>query len=258
MNKDRTLIAVVACRNNSSRLYGKPMQNLDSDSGWTILDQVIKNLKSLNIISQIVLAISEGEANFEFVTYAKTNNLTYVIGDEHDVLARILLGLNKVNGTDLFRVTSESPFLYLDAVNKLWSEHIRNNNDATFLDHIIDGCNFQIVTNKALKTSWENGSNKHRSEYIFAYIREFPQKFKLSVKSPPDELIRKDIRLTVDYPEDLIVCREIFKEFKNELLNSNYNINDFVKFIDSNKFLYRLIQPFVLDGYNKMYEYTGD
>jgi len=254
MNKNRNLIAVVACRNNGKRLYGKPLQNLDIDSGWTILDQVINNLKSLKIISEVVLAISEGEANFDFITYAIKNNLTYVTGDEHDVLSRLILGLNKVNGTDLFRVTSESPFLYLDAVNKAWAEHLDNNNDATFLDNIIDGCNFEIVTTKALKISWDKGNSNHRSEGVTSYIREFPEQFKLSILNPPDELLRKDIRLTVDYPEDLIVCREIYKEFKNELINSNYSIGEFINLIDSNKFLYKLIQPFVLDGYSKMYK----
>jgi hypothetical protein len=35
--KDRKLIAALAVRNQGSRLYGKPLQNLDVESGTTVL-----------------------------------------------------------------------------------------------------------------------------------------------------------------------------------------------------------------------------
>ena len=41
----RRLVAVIACRNNSLRLYAKPLQFLDTDSKITIIDCVIDSLK---------------------------------------------------------------------------------------------------------------------------------------------------------------------------------------------------------------------
>ena len=32
------LVAAIAVRNNGSRLYGKPLQNLDTENGISILD----------------------------------------------------------------------------------------------------------------------------------------------------------------------------------------------------------------------------
>ena len=43
--KKRKLVAVLACRNTGSRLYGKPLQNLDVNKNYTILDNIIKCLK---------------------------------------------------------------------------------------------------------------------------------------------------------------------------------------------------------------------
>ena len=43
--KSRRLIAVLACRAEGSRLYGKPLQNLDPAKGVTILDQIISGIK---------------------------------------------------------------------------------------------------------------------------------------------------------------------------------------------------------------------
>ena len=46
----RKLTVALACRNTGSRLYGKPLQNLDIDNGITILDQIINcstNIKEI-------------------------------------------------------------------------------------------------------------------------------------------------------------------------------------------------------------------
>ena len=78
----------------------------------------------------------------------------------------------KVNATDIFRVTSESPFLYYKAIENIWYKHCNKNNDATFYDDIIDGCGFEFVKLKALKKSHLLGDTKHKSELCTLYIRE--------------------------------------------------------------------------------------
>ena len=57
MKFKKKLVAVLACRNDGTRLYGKPLQNLDIKKGVTILDYLIKNLKKFNFIKDIVIAI---------------------------------------------------------------------------------------------------------------------------------------------------------------------------------------------------------
>tara|TARA_A100001388_G_scaffold277560_1_gene269497 strand:- start:8044 stop:8802 length:759 start_codon:yes stop_codon:yes gene_type:complete len=251
MNNNRRLVAVVACRNNGSRLFGKPLQNLDIHNNWKIIDQVIDNLKSCEVISQIVLAIAEGNDNLSYCEYANEKGLMYVVGDEIDVLDRLNKGLIKAKGTDLFRVTSESPFLYKKPIEEAWSSHKMCKNDATFLDGIIDGCGFEIINSKALKYSWENGKKKHRSEMCSLFIRENRNIFKIDQINCPKELEREDLRLTVDYPEDLIVCRYIFNNLIKD--NDSYDLLDVVKYLDENPFLKNLIEPFCEKGYKTMY-----
>ena len=57
----RKLTAALACRNNGSRLYAKPLQNLDANV--TILSQIISCIKTVDCIDSIVLGISEGIEN---------------------------------------------------------------------------------------------------------------------------------------------------------------------------------------------------
>lgn len=249
----RRLVAVLACRNSGSRLYGKPLQRLDIKTGWRVLDQVIENIRNLDFVDEIVLAISDGSENLAFSHYAEMANLRYVIGDEEDVLKRLLLGLELSQATDLFRVTTESPFLYWQPVEAAWKNHIDCDFDATFMDGIIDGCGFEILTTQALQQSWDRGDHRHRSELCTLFIRENRNDFTIHQLQEPPLLSRKDLRLTVDYPEDLIVCRAVFDYIKGNHLGCDYSLESVVSFLDQSPHLAKLIYPFTEEGYKTMY-----
>ena len=247
----RKLVAALACRNKGSRLYGKPFQNLDIDQNVSILDNIIASLKKIKIIETIVLGVADGIENDEFVEYAKTRDIKYVRGDEDNVLERLIYCGNLCNATDILRSTSESPFPYFDLINIAWDKHINHENDATFLDNIIDGCGYEILTLEALKKSHLEGDDKHRSELCSLYIRENKNNFKIGYVQPPKKLVRKDIRLTVDYPEDLIVCRAVYEQFKEYA--PALPLLDVVDFLDKNTELLKLTSPFCEEGYRTMY-----
>jgi spore coat polysaccharide biosynthesis protein SpsF len=250
--KTRKLVAAIACRNNGSRLYGKPLQNLDVVKQVTILDNIISCLKSLNVIDEIVLGISLGNDNVSYVDYAKKNQLNYILGDEKDVLSRLISCGNKANATDIFRVTSESPFLYFDEVVNLWKHYVDSQLDAIFMDEIIDGCGFEIISLEALKKSHNYGNERHRSELCSLYIRENINEFNVEKVFPPGSLIRKDLRLTVDNPEDLVVCRAVYQHFKKYA--PQIPLFEVVKYLDLNSNLKDLIFPLTESGYNLMYK----
>ena len=247
----KKLVAAIACRNNGSRLYGKPLQNLDVVEQITILDNIIACLKCLNIVDEIVLGISKGNDNCIFEEYAIKNNISYIFGDEKDVLSRLIACGEFSEATDIFRVTSESPFLYYCEIEKHWENYIEQKLDALFMDQIIDGCGFEIISLSALKKSHSQGEAKHRSELCSLFIRENTSLFNISRIFPPKELIRKDLRLTVDNPEDLVVCRAVYQKFK--IHAPLFPLEEIVRFLDSSPNLKSLIAPYAEDGYSKMY-----
>ena len=247
----KKLVAALACRNQGSRLYGKPLQNLDIKSKVTILANITNCLRQVASIDTIVLGIADGVENDTFVEYANINNISYIRGSEEDVLSRLVQCGEFVDATDIIRVTSESPFPYFDLIDEAWEAHINNNNDATFLDNIIDGCGFEILSLNALKKSHTDGEDRHRSELCTMYIRENKEKFKIEYIKTTSELFRKDIRLTVDYPEDLIVCRAVYENFK--AFAPNIPLLDVVAYLDKNQQLLKITTPFCEQGYKNMY-----
>jgi len=247
----RRLVAAVAVRNAGSRLFGKPMQNLDVNEGLTILDNIIGTLRSLGCIDEVILGISEGSENQVFVEYADRLGLRYVVGDQEDVLGRLIACGQLGEATDIFRITSESPFLYFEPVEEAWQRHQDEDADAVFLDDIVDGCGFEILSMKALERSHAEGEDRHRSELCSVYIRENNTKFRTIKLTGPEDLDRRDLRLTVDNPEDLVICRHIFKNFKS--LAPRIPVADIVAFLDQNPELIALTAPFTEIGYETMF-----
>lgn len=248
----RKLVAAIACRNNGSRLYGKPLQNLDIKKQITILDNIVACMKGIKVVEQIVLGISLGADNIVFADYAKKNNIPYIFGDEIDVLSRLISCCVKAEATDILRVTSESPFMYFEGVENFWQHYLDAQLDALFMDEIIDGCGYEIISLEALKKSHEMGEDRHRSELCSLYIRENNNEFKIEKVMPPEALVRKDLRLTVDNPEDLVVCRAVYEHFKN--LAPKVPLIEVVQFLDSHPNLKQLILPFAEAGYATMYK----
>tara|TARA_B100000963_G_C22576735_1_gene648809 strand:+ start:701 stop:1453 length:753 start_codon:yes stop_codon:yes gene_type:complete len=247
----RKLVAAIACRNKGSRLYGKPLQNLDVEDGITVIDNIIDHLNKIEIIDEIVLGIANGIENEVYIEIAKNKKIQFIKGDENDVLQRLIKCGEKVNATDIFRITSESPFMYYQSVKNLWELYLNKKLDAIFQDDIVDGCGFEIISMKALKTSHLRGDEKHRSELCTLFIRENPDKFNVVKVKASEKLNRKDLRLTVDNPEDLIVCRELYQQFKDQA--PKLNIHSLIDYLDANPHLKDLVSKYTEDGYNTMY-----
>lgn len=251
MNSNRKLVAALACRNAGSRLYGKPLQNLDPEMGYRIIDNVIQCLQQIDVIDEIVLAISEGDENEIYKSIAQEYGLQFIVGDERDVLSRLIKAGQISSATEIFRVTTESPFLHGEQINNCWELLKEDELDAVFLEPIIDGCGFEIISLNALQVSHTHGDQRHRSELCTLYIRENAEKFRTKRIEPAKELQRFDLRLTVDNPEDLVVCRHVYKAFKEQ--SPNISVGEIVRFLDRNPDLISLTAPFAELGYKTMY-----
>ena len=241
MSPPRRLVAALACRNNGSRLYGKPLQILIGQT--TVLDQIITAIKTFGIVDEIVLGISEGSANAPFVEVAHAHQISYIIGDPQDVLKRLIQCGRAGKATDVFRVTTECPWFAYDMLEDLWRRHVDEGNDITVCDRLPEGLAFEIYTLESLERSHARGAARDRSEFCSNYPRTHRNEFKVAVAFPPKEQQRLDLRVTIDYPEDLVVCRAIAKACSDTMpLVPPARI---IGFLDSRPDLKSLLQPYV-------------
>lgn len=200
--------AILACRAESSRLYGKPMQIVGDRP---IILHLIGQLRRIQSIDEIVLAISEGPSHHIFADLAKREGLPYVVGPEKDVLGRLIMAADQVGADIVVRETTENPYIYWENVDDLIRSHVERNADLTVTEKLPLGTFVEVISVDALKKSHTHGEDRHRSELCTLFISEHPDIFKIQRIPAPTKLQRPDLRLTVDTPEDLIVVRKVWE-----------------------------------------------
>ena len=242
MLRKRKLVAGLNCRVQSTRLYGKPLQMLDIEKRLTILEHIIATLRSNPVINKIALGIAKGRENAPFVRIAEKHGLSYVWGDELDGLQRLIDCGRKTSATDVFRVTTEDPFPFFEGIENAWSEHLERENDVTVCDQLPVGCGFQIYRMGSLQVAHAKGSCDERSADIGLYIRRNRDRFRVEIMRLPAHLERLDLRFTVDYPEDLYVCRQVYNSLKE--FSPLIPLEKAIHFIDDHPELKRLLRPF--------------
>jgi len=226
-----TVDAILACRVQGGRLYGKPLQRL-SPNGITIIESLIAYLKSIKSIKNIILAIAEGEENYGFIRLANELGLPYLVGSENDVLDRMIRAAEANDVTHIFRITTEGPYVVSEHADRLISEFLLGDYDWAGYKDIPEGTGYELIKTSALKRSHAEGTSRNRSELVTSFICENQNKFRLLFKELPVKLRRPEVRLTVDYAEDLVFCQQVFKELKKD--NSLIPVEDIIDFWDDN------------------------
>lgn len=226
------VVATLACRVQSKRLYAKPLQFIDIDKEISILEYLVSFLKTCKHIDEIILAISEGLENKPFEILAQKMGIQYVIGPEQDVQQRLIMAADQAQGDIVYRVTTECPFIYMDTFEDALKLHLKNKAAITVIEGLPEGTYYEIISLEALKRAHDEGEERHRSELCTLYMFENPDKFFMQrLRTVSTKLQRPDIRLTVDYPEDLIVVREVYKALKKE--GCYIKIEDIVDYLDA-------------------------
>jgi spore coat polysaccharide biosynthesis protein SpsF (cytidylyltransferase family) len=75
------------------------------------------------------------------------------------------------------------------------------------------------------------------------YIREHRDEFRLEVVPVPPAVRRQDLRLTIDYPEDLLLCRRIYEALAASA--PRIPLTAIVAFLDRHPELAALVEPYV-------------
>jgi len=235
--------AAIACRVESKRLYGKPLQMLMDK---TLVQHLIFQLKAVKKIDSIVLAIAEGKENWPFVEIAEKERILYVFGSMDNVTERLLKAAESVGADQIARKTPDNPITYIDNLSELIERHIAEKYDFSFTQYLPDGANLELININALHRTLKEGLDKHRQHAVDLYIFENQDKFKIQCVTPPKHLQRSDIRLTIDFPEELMLFRKMYEEIY--LPGKLVTVEEAIKFLDTHPEIKKLnsaVDPFL-------------
>ena len=206
---------LITARLKSSRLRLKLLEQLGDE---LVIEHVINRAKAVKNIDDIVLCTSVNPQDFPLVQIAKDKDIYYFCGDEDDVLKR-LNDACKFFGFDfVVCITADNPLFSIYHAN-LIVDMVKQDRTIDFITTVgmPIGVNIYGVKANALKTVCE--IKQELDTEIWGYY--FKKDLFNVVEVKVDEIYRFDCvkRLTLDYVQDLILFKEIYKRIDSKIVD---------------------------------------
>lgn len=215
----------IPVRISNTRLPQKAMKLVD---GKPIILYLIERLLSAKKIRNIVVCTTTNESDDVLVKLLEKLNILVFRGSEKDILVRYLDAAKKFE-TD-FIVSVDGDDVYTDPiyVDKIVSTYEKINCDYVDMIEFPFGIASVGIKTSALKKICELKQTENTDT---GYRLFFTQNdiFNVYQLKPKNEIIfPKKLRLTLDYEEDLLLVKEIFKNLGND-----FHLSDILELVKS-------------------------
>jgi spore coat polysaccharide biosynthesis protein SpsF len=198
----------IAVRMKSTRL---PKKALIEIRGKPAIDHLIDRLKTARLPDLIVLCTSTHPDDAILIDVAKRNNIEGFRGSEADKLERFLAAALRYNVDLIIAVDGDDILCDPIYIDKTIDTLVKTKADLVTCDKLPLGTACNGMKFEALKKVCEIKSQSD-TEVWRGYFTDTGL-FKVIFLEPDDaELSRPEIRLTLDYPEDYELFKQIFEE----------------------------------------------
>ena len=212
----KKIICIIQARYSSTRFPGKILKK--ANEKLTILEFLIERLKKSNRISEIVVACSNNPKDEMIISICNKMNIRYFRGSENNVLDRYYKASKKFKADIIVRITSDCPLMDPVLIDNFIKIFLQKKN-LDFLSNTIErtfpnGLDIEILTHKSLHAIWKKCSNVFEKEHVtpLLYTNKNFKKYNVIYKEDLSQM-----RLTIDYQEDLKLINFIIKKFKSNI-----------------------------------------
>lgn len=202
------IIGVITARLASTRL---PEKALIPIKGKTFLEHLVDRVSLSKTLDKIIITTSDNPLDKKIIGLAQNKGWYIFVGDEDNVLKRLIDVGEKNDASELVRITADNIFTDPDNIDRMVRSHIKNNADYTITSQLPLGITAEVISLSALKYLQKiAGNDPDVREHITPFIRNHPDLFKINIIQAPNKLQYPQYRLTCDHPEDLKVIIAIF------------------------------------------------
>lgn len=232
--------AIIQARMTSTRLPGKVLKTV---LGKTLLEYLVERVQRAKSINTLVVATTTNATDDPIVALCKQLGVPCVRGSEDNVLSRYQLAAREFGGETLIRLTSDCPLLdpqVIDDVVDFYKSHnfdfVTNSPADETLRSIPRGMDVEVFSRKMLDEAALEAKSKEELEHVTTFFRIRPKRFQVNYFEHANP--RKDLRLTVDTPEDFELIQRIIQALYPK--NPAFGVNDIYDLIDRHSELARL------------------
>ena len=216
---------IITVRTSSNRYPQKALKKINNVESIKL---VIRRMKKLNGINEIILATSTHKSDDILAKIGKEENINVFRGSLNNVANRYYMCAKKFDLDYVVRVTGDAILCDEQMLSKAISSHLRTNSDVTFIKNMPYGTAKEVISTRVLKIINDKSINKSDTEYLEFFL-ENKKNFKINyIKS--NYKFNKDIRLTLDFPQDRVLFDKIYRHFNDK--QSNFSLKDVLKFLE--------------------------
>jgi spore coat polysaccharide biosynthesis protein SpsF len=186
-----------------------PLKILRDLNGKTVIERVIERTKAVQGIAEIVLCTSTNSQDRPLVDLAIRNEIYYYLGDEVDVLKRLLDAAAFFGMDSFLSITADNPLFSIYHADLAADRLKAKDCDYIKIEGLPIGTAVHGVKTNALKVVCQ--IKKMVDTEIWGLLFDQPEIFAVeSIKVPEDQSIPADLRLTLDYPEDYRLINHLY------------------------------------------------
>ena len=225
------IAAIILSRYDSTRLPGKALLKI---AGRPIIQYVIELCKSINNISDVVLATTNRKIDDNLVKFAESQKIKVVRGSHKDVAGRFLQSMDDLDLDGAIRVNGDSPLNNVKLLN--FGMKIFQNNKFDLVTNIKDrsypmGMSMEIISKKAMRVAYGNIRSDDHREHVTKYFYENYNLFKI-YSVTLKKFNYGNINLALDTADDFNKIKWIIKNLNSKLYEVDFE--DLIKL--SNKY----------------------
>jgi spore coat polysaccharide biosynthesis protein SpsF len=195
----------------STRLAGKTMMLVVNKP---VIELVVERLSMAKTVDEVVIATTTNPKDDVIVSFCEQNDVPYYRGSEEDVLRRVTETATKYDGDVIVQSGADCPFYDPDLVDQLVGifkmgnyHYVCNDMKLTYPE----GVDAHVLSMEVLREIDDKATKPRDREDVPRYIWEHPEEYRIFNLEAPEELHHPEIRLTLDYEEDLILTRRIYE-----------------------------------------------
>jgi spore coat polysaccharide biosynthesis protein SpsF len=216
------IIGTIEARMGSSRFPGKVLTKIFGNE--VLLGLVISRFRKCKEVNDLCVATTDSSNDDLIADWCSRHNVLCYRGSEEDVLDRVSNAATFTNADAVVQMGGDSAYLDFELIDELVRIYKKNEFDFVCNDLTLTyplGIYGHIVRASTLIDLNERSDLTTRDrEDVVRYIWEHPQIYSLKNISAPKELNYPELRLTVDYPEDVQQAIDVYSYFKRVSFNT--------------------------------------
>jgi len=218
---------LITARLKSTRLPQKVILEVNNRP---LICHMIDRLKSSNILDRIILCTSTNPQDQPLVDIAANENIGCFPGSEEDVIQRLYDAAREFGIDYALNVTADCPLVSVEYLELILNKYKETNADLITCFNLPHGFASYGLKIEAMRKVCEIKKGRE-TEVWGGYFRDTGLFDVVDIDVPPEH-IRPDYRLTVDYPEDFELIKNIFNHFGEDTCETS--MPDIIKYLDEN------------------------